>query len=106
VAFLYRSLNSLTDACFIVRDARQVLAYVCFEEEPGRRAAAHLLTRRVNDQERPPTHSMGRDGCNKVLKLARSRLICIVLTPLVGRVRQGVWPGTKRRVSEAGRSNH
>ena len=30
-----------TDACFMVRDAnRQVLAY-----EPGRRSAAHLLTR-------------------------------------------------------------
>jgi hypothetical protein len=31
-----------TDACFIVRDAnRQALAYVYFEEEPGRRAAAN-----------------------------------------------------------------
>ena len=35
-----------TDACFIVRDAKgQALAYVYFEDEPGRRAAAHLLTR-------------------------------------------------------------
>ena len=35
-----------TDACFIVRDAsRQALAYVYCEEEPGRRSAAHLLTR-------------------------------------------------------------
>jgi hypothetical protein len=35
-----------TDACFIVRDGnRQALAYVYFEEEPGRRSAAHLLTR-------------------------------------------------------------
>jgi len=33
-------------ACFIVRDAtgRRSL-YVYFEEEPGRRSAAHLLTR-------------------------------------------------------------
>jgi hypothetical protein len=32
--------------CFIVRDANgQALAYVYFEEEPGRRAAAKLLTR-------------------------------------------------------------
>ena len=35
-----------TDACFIVRDANgQALAYVYFEEEPGRRSAAKLLTR-------------------------------------------------------------
>jgi hypothetical protein len=34
-----------TDACVIVRDANgQALAYVYFEEEPGRRSAAHLLT--------------------------------------------------------------
>ena len=32
--------------CFIVRDANeQALAYVYFEEEPGRRLAADLLTR-------------------------------------------------------------
>jgi hypothetical protein len=32
--------------CFIVRDANShALAYVYFEEEPGRRSAAHLLTR-------------------------------------------------------------
>ena len=32
--------------CFIVRDANgQALAYVYFEEEPGRRTAANLLTR-------------------------------------------------------------
>ena len=35
-----------TDACFIVRDhGGQALAYVYFEDEPGRRAAAKLLTR-------------------------------------------------------------
>ena len=35
-----------TDACFIVHDHNgQALAYVYFEEEPGRRAAANLLTR-------------------------------------------------------------
>jgi hypothetical protein len=35
-----------TDACFIVKDgAGQSLAYVYFEEESGRRAAAKLLTR-------------------------------------------------------------
>jgi hypothetical protein len=31
---------------YVVRDANgQALAYVYFEDEPGRRAAAHLLTR-------------------------------------------------------------
>jgi hypothetical protein len=35
-----------TDACFIVKDhAGLSLAYVYFEDEPGRRAAAKLLTR-------------------------------------------------------------
>jgi hypothetical protein len=34
------------NACFIVRDASgQALAYVYFEDEPGRHAAAKLLTR-------------------------------------------------------------
>ncbi len=34
------------EACFIVKDGTgQKLAFVYFEEEPGRRAAAKLLTR-------------------------------------------------------------
>ena len=34
------------EACFVVIDgAEQKLAYVYFEEEPGRRSAAKLLTR-------------------------------------------------------------
>ena len=33
-------------ACFIIRDANgQALAHLYYENEPGRRAAAHLLTR-------------------------------------------------------------
>ena len=39
------SLEELNDACFVVTDsAGQKLAYVYFEEEPGRRSAAKLLT--------------------------------------------------------------
>jgi len=34
------------DACFVVTDsARQKLAYVYFEDEPGRRSAAKLLSK-------------------------------------------------------------
>jgi hypothetical protein len=34
------------DACFIVKDRnRRALAYVYYEEEPGRRSAANLMTK-------------------------------------------------------------
>jgi hypothetical protein len=40
------SLEELNDACFVVRDnSGQALAYVYYEEEPGRRTAAKLLTK-------------------------------------------------------------
>ena len=35
-----------TDTCFIVRDGNgQAVAYVYYEEEPGRRSAANLMRR-------------------------------------------------------------
>jgi hypothetical protein len=40
------SIDELNDACFIVSDANeQKLAYVYFEEEPGRRSAAKQLSK-------------------------------------------------------------
>jgi hypothetical protein len=40
------------DACFVVRDGNgQQIAYVYFEDEPGRRSAAKLMTR---DEARAP----------------------------------------------------
>jgi hypothetical protein len=40
------TLDEANDACFIVRDATgQAIAYVYFEDEPGRRSAAKLPTR-------------------------------------------------------------
>jgi len=40
------SIEELNDACFVVRDTNgQQLAHVYFEDEPGRRSAAKLLTR-------------------------------------------------------------
>jgi hypothetical protein len=40
------TIEELNDACFVVSDANgQKLAYVYFEEEPGRRSAAKLLSK-------------------------------------------------------------
>ncbi len=40
------SVDEYNDACFVVRDQNgQQLAYVYFEEEPGRRSAAKLLSK-------------------------------------------------------------
>jgi hypothetical protein len=40
------TIKEYNDACFIVSDHNgQALAYVYFEEEPGRRSAANLLTK-------------------------------------------------------------
>jgi hypothetical protein len=40
------SIAEYNDACFIVSDHNgQTLAYVYFEDEPGRRSAAKLLTK-------------------------------------------------------------
>ena len=40
------SIEELNDACFVVRDHDgQQLAYVYFEDEPGRRSATKLLTK-------------------------------------------------------------
>ena len=40
------TIDEMNDACFIVRDRNgQALGYFYFEEEPGRRAAANLLTK-------------------------------------------------------------
>src|SRR5262249_29939493 len=53
------SVEEYNDACFIVRDNDgQQLAYVYFENEPGRRSAANMLTReearRIAVNLRPP----------------------------------------------------
>jgi hypothetical protein len=38
-------MSANNGACFIIRDHNgQALSYICYENEPGRRAAANLLT--------------------------------------------------------------
>jgi len=53
------AIEELNDACFVVIDSNgQKLAYIYFEEEPGRRAAAKLLSkdgaRRIAKMAKPP----------------------------------------------------
>jgi hypothetical protein len=57
-----------TKPCFIVRDAnQQALAFVYFEDEPGRRATAKLLTR---DEAR----RIAVQSCRSCLALSRGRM--------------------------------
>jgi hypothetical protein len=59
------SIEELNDACFVVRDHDgQQLAYVYFEDEPGRRSAAKLLSkdeaRRIPAEAGAAAQSNGR----------------------------------------------
>jgi len=47
-----------TDACFIVKDSTgRALAYAYYEEEPGRRTSANLLTK---DEARPVASNIAK----------------------------------------------
>jgi len=51
------SIEELNDACFIVKDsAGQKLAYVYFEEEPGRRSAAPNVKMDVSNRRTVPAN--------------------------------------------------
>jgi hypothetical protein len=70
-----------TDACFIVRDANGLaLGYFYFEEGPGRRSTANLLSKdearwmTVNFAKLPPRPVEPWDACAMRSHLGRSRL--------------------------------
>ena len=65
------SIDEANDACFILRDSTgQALGYFYFEEEPGRRSAAKLLTK---DEARrlavnPNIASLDLAGCGSAAR--------------------------------------
>ena len=60
------SVEEYNDACFIVRDHNgQALGYVYFEEEPGRRSVAKLLTK---DEARRIAVNIAKSCCQGIRK--------------------------------------
>jgi hypothetical protein len=71
------TIEEANDACFIVKDHNgHALAYVYFENEPGRRTAANLLTRdeaRRHRRQHRQAHGAGR---RRFLRLGLIKLPC------------------------------
>jgi hypothetical protein len=65
-------------ACFIVRDANgQALAYVYYEEEPGRRSAAKLMS--LTKRGASPQTSPSYQSCSRNLR--KARVTCCTADP-------------------------
>jgi hypothetical protein len=68
------SIDEHKDACFIVKDATgHALAYVYFEEEPGRRPAAHLHPRRGPADRRQHRQAAGASAAAALFERAGVR---------------------------------
>jgi hypothetical protein len=75
------SFDEANYACFIVRDANgQKVAYVYFEDEAGRRAAANLLTK-----------DEARRIAATITKLSEAKLSELLVAALKSGIRLTIW---------------
>jgi hypothetical protein len=71
--------------CYIVRDANgHALAYVYFEDEPGRRAAAHLMTR-----DEAPLQAKGSEARRSQAPAALRAVVSAITVPIYTHTARG-----------------
>jgi hypothetical protein len=74
------------DACFVMRDHKeQTLAYVSFEDEPGRRSAAKLLSKDEGAKDRQQYNEVAGVAAQAIMRGGSGITRPVLLPELLGK---------------------